>query len=487
MTRQLNSFMALSAMILLASAQPAWADSLRDTMFKDADQARQAAIEAEAALLAPRSFERATKAYQNAEKKLDRGLRLDRIKGDLDAAVEEFTKSVESAKLARVSLGNMIKSRKDAESAQGATLANDTWRRAEREFRSAAIELEVGNLRTARKRAASAEEEYRDAELQAIKTSMLSETKRLLEEADDKRAGRYAPKTLDKATALLARAERELEENRYDADLPRSLARDAKYEARHAIYLAAYLRDARDRDLTEEDLVLAWEQPIHQIAAAADMVAALDQGFDGPAKELSNYIEDVRKKNQSLEQDLLQRDQRILALEQEISELDERLGGAREERMALAQKLAAQERIREQVKQVEGIFSRDEALVFRDGNDIFLRFSGLNFEVGRSSISAANYALLDKVERAIRVFPDASIVVEGHTDSHGSDDANMRLSQDRAEAVRQHLLQTMHLDPAIMTAVGYGETQPVANNETPEGRRKNRRIDIRIRPSMDIH
>lgn len=486
MTRLVNPALAALAIALLAASSPAAADSLRETIFKDVDQAREAALAAESPLLAPRSFERASKAYQNAEKKLDRGLRLDRIKGDLDAATEEFNKSAEYAKLARVSLSNMIKSRNDASAAQAHSLAADLWNRAEKDFRSAVIELEVGNLRSARSRAAGAEERYRDAELQAIKTTMLSETRQLLEQADDRRAGRYAPKTLDKATALLARAERELEENRYDADLPRSLAREAKYEARHAIYLADYLRKAREMDWSEEDLVLQWEQPIHQIAAAADMVAALDQGYEKPAREIGVYIEDLRKQNQSLEQDLLQRDQRTAALEQEIAELDARLGGAREERMALAQKLAVQERIREQVIQVESTFTREEAQVFRDGNDILLRLVGLNFEVGSAAITSSNYGLSDKVQAAIRVFPDASIVVEGHTDSHGSDEANMRLSQARAESVRQHLLDRMRLDPTIIMAVGYGETQPVANNETPEGRRKNRRIDIRIRPSMEI-
>jgi outer membrane protein OmpA-like peptidoglycan-associated protein len=79
------------------------------------------------------------------------------------------------------------------------------------------------------------------------------------------------------------------------------------------------------------------------------------------------------------------------------------------------------------------------------------------------------------------------MVVEGHTDSHGSDQTNLSLSQQRAMAVRGYLMNSMALNPQLITAVGYGESQPVANNETPEGRRRNRRIDIRIQPSADIH
>ena len=468
-------------------------DAIRETLFGDADQARDAAVAAEGALLAPRSFERATKSYQSAEKKLERGMKVDRIRRDLDGAIQEFRKAVTAAELAKVTFGNMIKGRNDALAAGADKLAADLWSRAEREFERAAVELEVGDLRAARKRAVTAENNFRDAELQAIKTSMLSETRKLIELADERRAERYAPKTFEKAQVLLVQAERELDENRYDADLPRSLVREARYEALHAIYLAGYLRNARDRDLSSEDLVLEWERPIHEIAAAGDLVARLDEGYAKSTAEIIKYIEDMRILNQSLEQDLLEREQQIAAmgmeitqLNDEIQELDQSLGGAREERMALAQQLASQERVREQVKQVEGMFTRAEALVFRDGNDIYLRLVGLNFEVGRAEISPINFALLSKVEDALRVFPEPSLVVEGHTDSHGSDETNLTLSQERATAVRGYLLNSMRIDPMKITAVGYGETQPVANNETPEGRRRNRRIDLRIRPAADI-
>ena len=113
---------------------------------------------------------------------------------------------------------------------------------------------------------------YRDAELIAIKAQYLTETRRLLADADRARVGRYAPVTLGKAQQLLAEAERELNENRYDTDRPRNLARQANYEAKHAIYLSEVVRDVRDKDLTVEDLVLQWEAPLRDISSAADIV-----------------------------------------------------------------------------------------------------------------------------------------------------------------------------------------------------------------------
>ena len=130
-------------------------------------------------------------------------------------------------------------------------------------------------------------------------------------------------------------------------------------------------------------------------------------------------------------------------------------------------------------------FDRDEAHVFRDSNEIYIRLVGLSFESGSADISAANFHLLTKVQDAIRVFPNSQIVIEGHTDSHGGDDMNLVLSENRAESVRQYLLAQMALSGEGVTAIGYGETRPVANNETPQGRARNRRIDVRIMPNLD--
>ena len=87
------------------------------------------------------------------------------------------------------------------------------------------------------------------------------------------------------------------------------------------------------------------------------------------------------------------------------------------------------------------------------------------------------------LRQAIQVFPDSTVVVEGHTDAFGSDELNHTLSQTRAEAVVHHLLSVMTISPTQLTSVGYGESRPVANNETAAGRKRNRRIDVVIHPS----
>jgi OOP family OmpA-OmpF porin len=82
------------------------------------------------------------------------------------------------------------------------------------------------------------------------------------------------------------------------------------------------------------------------------------------------------------------------------------------------------------------------------------------------------------------VFPACTVLVEGHTDSHGSDELNQKLSQERADAVKQYILANMDLPPSSIDAAGFGESKPIASNETPEGREKNRRIDLVITPNL---
>ena len=231
--------------------------------------------------------------------------------------------------------------------------AVELWSEGERTFELATRRLETGDIRGARTRAEEAEALYRDAELTAIKAQYLSQTRALLAQAEQARVPRYAPKTFERARSLLTQAEQELNENRYDTDLPRNLAQQANYEARHAVYLATRIRNLRDEDWTEEDIILAYEKPITEIAASAERVAQLDAGTAPVAEELVAYIEDTREREAQLENDLDESRRRIGGLEDEIRELDEQLGGVSQERVALVQRLEAEERIREQFTRIE--------------------------------------------------------------------------------------------------------------------------------------
>lgn len=482
---QFKRFLIASLILMGALSTLANAQALRDSLFSEADAAYAAAKEAEGELLAPRNYERGVNAYESAEEALERGRNVEVIRSRLADATVRFQESTKAAALTRLTLSGVIKTRIDARRAEAPTMSQPIWADAEDKFADAIRVLERGDLKNGKRYGIEAESLYRDAELGAIKTRYLSDTRRLLADAERARVGRYAPVTLRRSTELLARAEKELNENRYDTDLPRNLAQQANYEARHAIYLAEVVRRVRDKDLSAEELVLSWEKPLTQVAGAADIVPDLANGGDVLAEQLANFIIELREDNQSLTQGLRENELRVEEMSEEIRLLDEKLGGATAERSALMQRLQRQARIKEQFETVEQMFDREEALVFREGNDITLRLVGLSFASGQAAITPELYPLLEKVESAIDVFPRSSIVVEGHTDSYGGDQTNQTLSQSRADAVQQYMLNAMRIPSNRISANGYGETRPIANNETSAGRARNRRIDIVIKPQID--
>jgi outer membrane protein OmpA-like peptidoglycan-associated protein len=152
--------------------------------------------------------------------------------------------------------------------------------------------------------------------------------------------------------------------------------------------------------------------------------------------------------------------------------------------VALVQKLEAEARLREQFATIETSFERDEARVSREGNRVVVRLVGLTFPSGQADIAPKFRPLLEKLRAAVDVFPRSQIVIEGHTDAYGSDEANLALSRKRAEAIGAYLTSTLGVPAFRISAVGYGETQPIANNDTTQGRERNRRIDVIIEPQL---
>jgi len=473
----------LALVLFAATAFPQ--SELRTTFFRDADGALAAANDANAELLAPTRYANGMKDYQAAEAGLERGRNVEYVRSKAADATAHFNEAAKTARLGKSVLAQVMKSRQDAANARAPELSPDIWEKAQKEFGAAIRDVERGDLKGAKRRDIEATTLYRDAELVAIKARYLSETRRLLADAERARVDRYAPITLGKARQLLADAERELNENRYDSDLPRSLAQQANYEARHAIYLSEVVRKVRDKNLTVEELVLQWESPLQRIADAADVVPQMSDGFEQAERELVTFVENLRAENQELQQENEANALRAADMEEEIRALDERLGGATAERTALVQRLEAQARIKEQFEAIEQMFTRDEARVFREGENVILRLVGLNFDSGKSEIKQENLDLLAKVERAIDVFPRSELIIEGHTDSYGSDEMNQTLSQSRAEAVQQYMINAMRIPSYRLIATGFGETNPIANNETASGRAQNRRIDIVIKPNLD--
>jgi outer membrane protein OmpA-like peptidoglycan-associated protein len=120
------------------------------------------------------------------------------------------------------------------------------------------------------------------------------------------------------------------------------------------------------------------------------------------------------------------------------------------------------------------------AKVERVGEGIKITFdSGLMFDVNKYDLRPASQENLTKLAAILNKYPDTNVLIEGHTDSTGSREINMPLSENRAKAVAAYLA-VLNVQSARFTVNGYGPDQPIGDNSTAEGRQQNRRVDLAI-------
>jgi outer membrane protein OmpA-like peptidoglycan-associated protein len=105
------------------------------------------------------------------------------------------------------------------------------------------------------------------------------------------------------------------------------------------------------------------------------------------------------------------------------------------------------------------------------------------FEPNSAKMGLDSRAVVDEIGEFMRAYENTVVDIEGNTDSSGSRDLNMGLSKERADTVKNYLVEKFHFPPARMRTMGNGPDRPLADNDTPDGREKNRRTDIKVYPN----
>lgn len=216
----------------------------------------------------------------------------------------------------------------------------------------------------------------------------------------------------------------------------------------------------------------------------------LDEYINSTGKVADSDTKETEfKENATGEQDskLQELADQLGASQEEIKELQESIENLEAEKMKLSEELA--EKIEESLAEN---FMSDQVDVSFDANCVILSLNGaFLFDSGKADLKTEAKPILNKIGKILNRYADNTVEIEGHTDSvplnGGRYENNDVLSSYRALAVFNYLKDNASIDPGIMKHSGRGEYMSIADNSTPEGRAKNRRVEIKIYNALSAY
>ncbi len=376
-------------------------------------------------LLAPLSYLHGAAKLDKILESISGGEDMDQIKISVDDASALFNKSTENAKKFSGRYSGLLRIRKDAETAGAEIYASDLWNAAEEILSETALAFEKDRTERAVESSLDAALKYLEAKHLAVRKQILSKTDELIRLAEKEDADEYAPKTFNESKFLAKSVTDMIYSDDYDYSNLKNLAAQAEAKAVLAINVSRTIKEVDSNKNSWEDLILAWN-----IFGNRDNIAHEKQ---------TEYALPVTKE----------------------------VGGA-----------AQTKRI---PSEVAGIFNPNEAEILESGDEIILRITGIKFQWLGYSLDDNAEKILDRAIQVLKYFPSSTITVAGHNDYVAAKIFNQEISQRRADNVRTYILLHSNIDPDRIVAVGYGETLPITNDKTFEGREKNRRIELIIK------
>jgi outer membrane protein OmpA-like peptidoglycan-associated protein len=243
-----------------------------------------------------------------------------------------------------------------------------------------------------------------------------------------------------------------------DADAVRSAPVELR-RAQEAIQKAEAALASGDMSAVEHESYLARQRAATALQSA--QIARADRAVTAASGERNRILMDARS---------TEAQQARLLAEREREQ-------AEKARREAEQQLAAAQAARDRATKLQA--QMDEMKARQTNRGMVLTLGDVLFDSGRASLKAGAFATLDRLAQFMRENPQRKLKIEGHTDSVGSDSFNNELSLRRAEAVRIALVQR-GVDGGRIETEGLGKSQPVASNDTVEGRQRNRRVEIVI-------
>lgn len=430
------------------------------------NQAREKNVD----ILAPTSFGK-------AEELLTEGKKIQTASGGEEAILAKVTagnqylaKANEFATKSQTLLNDLINTRaaahqafKDAKKV-GATgledLTND-FKDADDHFLKLTMAVETENSKWAESHKADVATTYQTLETRAVKKWSLDTSRRAIDTAIEEGAKKYAPKSLLLAETTYADAEKFISGNTRNREEIQKKGASTLFISNRLLHLTKEGKIFAEKK--PEEITLWVENRIQGIGQLVTPDTR-DQHFDDQVKTIQSSIEELKQNRRGLAEETQK-------LRSDVQSLN-----------SVVQKTQPQVELDAKYKEVRTQFDSTEAEVLRDAGKIVVRLKAIKFPVGKAILLPENYPLLAKVQKAIRLFGQPNLVIEGHTDSVGSAPVNERLSLDRANAVKEYLVANNTISTEKVITAGFGFNRPLVSDRTSEGRAINRRIDVIIEP-----
>lgn len=274
-------------------------------------------------------------------------------------------------------------------------------------------------------------------------------------------AAEYASEEFSKAQMLLEQADRALKQRRFEQAL--SFSAQAKIHAIEARQIAQVKEQQRIERESREEMIARTKDAIFKAEEAvnranpeiAEIVSELYNKAKDALKEAKDAMEEKdyqlalssAKKSLTYMTDAKQKTETVLEVENKIIQATQKIS---------------------------------KVQLDKTKRGILIRFSGDIFASGSSNLNQNYYPKLKVLADILKQYPQYNVLIEGHTDSIGNSEANLKLSNSRAYNFFKHLVEQHGISEKRVNPVGYGESQPIASNRTREGRERNRRIDVVI-------
>lgn len=466
----------------------------KNELFYSTKSVMDQAVSERADEFAPETYKTAVKQYLIAEDKFSKGKDKSDIQKHLNEAERHAKKSIEASQSMQSNYPELIASRDKAIAAKADKMDLDSYKKGDKLFQSVASRVGEGKIEDGRKKSDEAIKNYRMAELKAIQENMTAELNKQIKEAKKEGADDWAPQTYQEALKWRDDTLNSLAQDRYDEQAAQEKAQAGEYYARKAQFLALKVKESKGDKSSWEKLFLQREADLSKIASSVGVQPDFEKGYQGAVSEIDQAINELKQREQAYNRALSSKDQALAKAQQQIREAEAgrmqaeaQIREAEKAKTKISSELKTKERTleskrlaEEKVRSLQKIFPLQQAEVKLDtANNITIVLRGINFDSGRSTLKPDHYQLLANAKQAADLFPDRKMIISGHTDFTGSSEFNRRLSLERARSVMEYM-RSLGIDANRMSAIGAGESSPIAPNGTAEGRRLNRRIEITI-------